>query len=591
MIRPWHIWTVFALCFAVLAGAMGWISVQLLEFERIEAESRHRAEVEEKVRLALWRMDSELAPFVSEEAARPYFEYTAFYPAEAAYTHMFNEIGQGEVLMPSPLQTAGSPYVLLYFQIHPDGSLTSPQAPTGEMRTLAESRFVTTEQVETADSKLTRLAGLLDRSELLPRLPRAEVVEFAPLIPDLVERQDVQAGRNVNEYGKRWDASQRAATKKSKVPQQHDEQKRDETTLLGVAARTRNVNEGPMRALWVGDTLLLARRVSIDEEVYIQGAWLNWDALRAGLAGLSQDLVPDLELVKAPSRAEPSRMLASLPVLMNPGLVPTEASAESSPMRMSLLVAWICVLLGACSVAFVVRRTVALSERRADFVSAVSHELRTPLTTFRMYTEMLATGMVKDDKTRAEYHDILNVEAQRLGHLVENVLAYARLERGAHEQRMESVTLSTLLDRVASRVKERAQMADMEIETTLPEGLGDLMVRADITAVEQIIFNLVDNACKYAAGSSDRRIHLEVATGGKKAEIRVRDHGPGIALNEERRLFRPFRKSAQQAANSAPGVGLGLALARRLARAMGGELSIDRGAGDGSCFVLRLRCT
>jgi len=104
--------------------------------------------------------------------------------------------------------------------------------------------------------------------------------------------------------------------------------------------------------------------------------------------------------------------------------------------------------------------------------------------------------------------------------------------------------------------------------------------------VESILFNLVDNAAKYASRAADRRIHLEARAAAGRLEIRVRDHGPGIA--EPERLFRPFSRSAREAAGSSPGVGLGLALSRRLARAMGGDLRLDRTVADGACFDLRL---
>ena len=123
-------------------------------------------------------------------------------------------------------------------------------------------------------------------------------------------------------------------------------------------------------------------------------------------------------------------------------------------------------------------------------------------------------------------------------------------------------------------------------------------VRADASAVEQVLFNLVDNACKYAVTAADKRIHLEVRASGTLKNgsltrsggilISVRDHGPGIASADARRLFRPFSKSAHEAARSAPGVGLGLALSRRIARDLGGNLRIDRSVRDGACFVLSL---
>ena len=163
---------------------------------------------------------------------------------------------------------------------------------------------------------------------------------------------------------------------------------------------------------------------------------------------------------------------------------------------------------------------------------------------------------------------------RRLSHLVENVLAYARLERGRAQDRIESVPLARLLERTSERLGGRATQAGMRVE--VQPAPDDVSVRVDVGAAEQIVFNLVDNACKYAVSATDKRI-----------AIRVRDHGPGVAADVANKLFQPFRKSANAAANSAPGVGLGLALSRRLARGMGGDLRHEPCEG-GTCFVLTL---
>jgi signal transduction histidine kinase len=117
---------------------------------------------------------------------------------------------------------------------------------------------------------------------------------------------------------------------------------------------------------------------------------------------------------------------------------------------------------------------------------------------------------------------------------------------------------------------------------------SDLRVLADPTAVEQILFNLVDNACKYAVDASDKSIYLRVGSSDSAVLFEVADHGPGVPADQQRKLFRPFSKSAQQAAHSAPGVGLGLALSRRLARSIGGELTYQATDGQGAVFLLSL---
>ena len=166
----------------------------------------------------------------------------------------------------------------------------------------------------------------------------------------------------------------------------------------------------------------------------------------------------------------------------------------------------------------VLARAVSLSERRGAFVSAVTHELRTPLTTFKMYAEMLAEDMVPDEAKRRQYLETLRVESVRLGHLVENVLAYARLERGRAD--------GAGGDRDAGGARSPASATAWP---PAPSRRGwnswwsrastwQAAVRVDTSSVEQILFNLVDNACKYAGRAADRRIHL--AAGARAAALR-----------------------------------------------------------------------
>ncbi len=214
--------------------------------------------------------------------------------------------------------------------------------------------------------------------------------------------------------------------------------------------------------------------------------------------------------------------------------------------------------------------------------------MRTPLTTFQMYAEMLAEGMVVDEQKRREYLNTLRAESIRLTHLVENVLAYARLERGRTDRRLESIGLDDLLSAYKDRLAGRAEQAGMKFCLDVPPEIAAETVLANIAAVEQILFNLVDNACKYASSAVDKRIDLSCRVDDDMAELSVRDLGPGLSPAACRRLFRPFSKSAQEAAHSAPGIGLGLTLSRRLARDMGGDLICDTHTPDGACFVFKL---
>jgi signal transduction histidine kinase len=244
------------------------------------------------------------------------------------------------------------------------------------------------------------------------------------------------------------------------------------------------------------------------------------------------------------------------------------------------------VAFAALAAAALLHGVMTLSERRAAFVSSVTHELRT-----RMYAEMLARGMVPDAARRQEYFETLEREAERLTLLVENVLAYSRLERGRGPNGHDRITLKSLLERIGPRLAHRAAQADMTCDLRLEVHAAEQEFTTDQSVVEQILFNLVDNAAKYAREASDRQIHVEATRNGEWMKLIVRDHGPGIEQRPWGRAPRAFGKSAQQSAETAPGVGLGLALCRRLARQLGGRLEIGGANGDGATVTLVLPAT
>ena len=646
MSRPLHIWMLFGVCLVVLLAALGWVSVTTLRLDRAQMEAAQQAEIEENVRLALWRMDSTLNTILVEESARPFSAWESFSGREQVFTKSYTPIQQGEILTPSPLLSFTSSNVLLHFQLTPAGRLTSPQAPTGSERILALKRYTTAERLQTAVARVGQLQELLNQQYLQPApasslsfssarsasatsalnrdvlvnqcaVFRTNTVDqiFAPAVantpkvgPPAQSRLGQYAANAASRSSAEWQARskvQQDAQNNLQLNNGSYQQATEAAAAVQMPALTNQApasagalpsnpgltGEGLLRPLWIGSELLLARRVNFPDRFVVQGAWLSWTHLKLSLLDNVRDLFPtaDLQPVAVSVPDPHARMLAAVPAQLITGPASLPPLPVWTASRSVLVVAWFGVLLAGLAVAVLLHGTVSLSERRAAFVSAVTHELRTPLTTFKMYSEMLAEGMVPEAEKRKSYLSTLCSEANRLSHLVENVLAYARLERGSARRRIERVSLGELLDRVKPRLEQRAAQADLRVVADSDERALGTVVHIDASAVEQILFNLVDNACKYAAPTATERIiHLEALPGGKFAMLRVRDHGQGISAEGAKRLFQPFSKSAHEAALTAPGVGLGLALCRRLSRSMGGDLRLDALVKSGACFVLTL---
>ena len=620
MKRTSHIWIAFGTCLAVVLFAMGWISRTAVRLEREQQLAEQRAALEENVRLALWRMDSTLLPIIGQEIARPYEEYRAFVPMSQALTTTFSQV-KAPVLLPSPLLSGSSPLVLCYFQYDPQGKLTSPQVPQGEVnQVIRDNTDMTERQVSEAGRRLTALSHFTSRDMLLETLPAPSLEqrnsstvvpgqmterEFQQEIlpngfpnPNTITQQQAPAQQAPVDFNNNGRASvegqQQMAANEYRLRARNSAQ--GGNNLLsnwGFQIESSNVRVSALKPLWIGKRLLFARRVSVDGSELVQGVWLDWPRIRSTLLTDVGDLLPAAELqpIRNEMPDEVGRMLTVIPARIVPGPLKDETVEGWSPIRSSLIVAWLCTLSAAVLGAVLLSGVLSLSERRAAFVSAVTHELRTPLTTFQLYTEMLDEGLVSDEEKRSEYLKILRGEAERLGHLVKNVLAYARIDRSRQPIHVEEISLTDLIERVTGRLQQRAERSGMQLSVVPIEEGTPIVVSVDPSGVERVLINLVDNACKYAETAANRTIELSCKILKSQVDVRVRDFGPGATPKERKRLFRLFAKSARDAAGSKPGVGLGLALSRELARKQGGDLAIDGSVTDGACFVLSLPMT
>ena len=608
--RRW--WVAYAACAAALLAGLTWISVVVLDLEAAESRARQVADEKGRVGLALWQMDSWLAPLLAREAARPHFEYEAYYPSERAYGQLLNRLDPSEVLTRSALVTFDSEYFRLHFQIDDEGDVTSPQVLKGNYRDLAEYVGLDGKRIEANIEVLGTVCEAIGSNDLESMLTTAE----ATVEQDLNDENDYE-DESVDD-AQQVTTRQSTQTKEPWLNSRREQSRRQKSLYAakqaspawnaahnaGGPANGAAVEVGPLVPLWVrgpdaegatrlGD-LYFVRRVVTGSDTHLQGFVADWTKIAARLGEQVQEFYPNAHLVPVSesdiATDESGRILATVParlVARGGSKRMNNTHGTWTPAKTPLALTWIAVLAALVAGGITLQKSVAFGEQRARFASTVTHELRTPLTTFRMYSEMLADGMVTDPKQRQEYLRTLQDESARLSALVENVLAYARLEDGRAQARREDVAFADLASRSTTTSRRRAVEAGLELSVSV---VGDDAVRLhmDVEAIGQIVFNLVDNACKYAADAAPPRLDLTFELAPALLRVRVRDHGPGIRSGLRKAVFTPFERGERGADGSISGVGLGLALSRGLARDLGGDLVLESTEGPGASFRLDL---
>lgn len=231
------------------------------------------------------------------------------------------------------------------------------------------------------------------------------------------------------------------------------------------------------------------------------------------------------------------------------------------------------------------RRSDEEAEQKTSFVGNVSHEFKTPLTTIRLYAELLEQGRVRDQAQGREYLRTIGRETQRLARLVNNALDFSRLEQGRKKYARETFDLGSELARLLETHALRVVEAGLTLRREIPD--TPVMVTSDRDAVEQIVLNLIDNACKYAVDGGEVTLSLSGRPGGG-AIVRVADRGPGVPPEHRERIFEKFHRVDDALTAEKTGAGLGLSIARQLARGLGGDLRYSARAGAGAEFVLEL---
>src|SRR6266852_3455026 len=230
-----------------------------------------------------------------------------------------------------------------------------------------------------------------------------------------------------------------------------------------------------------------------------------------------------------------------------------------------------------------------VEEMRADFVANASHELRTPLASLSGFIDTLLGPAREDPAARESFLGLMQVQANRMARLIDDLLSLSRIELNAHLRPDKALDLAAVLRQVADGLQTLARDREVEVKLTAPA--GPLFVPGDRDELIRVFENLVENALKYAA--SGKRVDIALSRGegpdGKaEARVEVRDRGPGIAPEHLPRLTERFYRVDVSESRAQGGTGLGLALVKHILNRHGGRLTIESVPGQGATFTAHL---
>lgn len=510
-----------------LIVAMLWRALDAVQSE----QATRRAIVAERV---FDELERELDRWLTIEDARPFLHWTRSYVVD-------NDQGL-PVSRTSPLSEARAPGVIAYFQRAPDGTLGSPH-PAGVPPDL-----------ERILDEVGESGGNTGVAALAPTQSAPPILQVLNKGLQARVRAPTTQAANLGQVGNFVDPGAPAVAD----------------------ARRTDVEVGTFAVRTVEDHLLLTRDVHLDGERWVQGVLLERSAFLDAIAVRALSGLEGVTLDWDATGAYTHRFRPPFQDLRVGVQLPPLATLRSSRALWWMAGCLVLVLVASSALVF---RWWAESERvareRTDFVAAVTHELRTPLTSIRMYAEMLEQG-VAPEASRASYLATIREEAERLGVLVERVLTFAALERGDISPG-ETAPLQEVVARVVRVLEPIATARGVTLHTEVSAGLPQVPQALS----EQILHNLLDNAIKFAG--APHRVHIRAHADRIEIENTGRAPSPHLLA----RMFEPFVRGESERTRRTRGTGIGLAIVRGLAAAMGARV-VARACPGGTLFTVIL---
>ena len=263
---------------------------------------------------------------------------------------------------------------------------------------------------------------------------------------------------------------------------------------------------------------------------------------------------------------------------------------HSATNRRIAVYSWIAILgiaataVLASLIAQTIRKQNRLANLKNDLVATITHELKTPLASMRLLVDTLLDTPNWNENQAREYLHLISKENTRLSRLIDNFLAFSRIERNKYAFDFAAISVDDLLNESIDSVHERFQAAACELQIDTQPGLP--LVNADRDAMVTVILNLLDNAYKYTG--LQKKISLRAFAEGSHVCIEVQDNGVGLSQIEVKRIFKRFYQVDRRLSSGTGGCGLGLSIVQYIVQAHGGTVRVNSELGSGSRFTVLL---
>jgi len=238
--------------------------------------------------------------------------------------------------------------------------------------------------------------------------------------------------------------------------------------------------------------------------------------------------------------------------------------------------------LGLIFILHTVRTEIKLSKMKSNFMSTVSHEFKSPLASIRQMSEMLEQNRVPDPARKQYYYSAILQQSERLTHLIENILDFSRMEENQKIFRFEKDDIVRLVEDVVQYFQNLMEGKGFTIELKCTDQIPEF--EFDSEAMEQVLHNLMDNACKFSGEA--KKVHVKIKRHQKQVSISIRDYGIGILNEDQDKIFNRFYRAGDSLTQNVKGSGIGLTIVKQIIEAHKGQIKVESTPGNGSIFTI-----